>query len=60
MAAAETEAGEGFDVEINRVSIIDKKGIVKETETLPKREIASLTLDVLRDRLLFSPPKKRF
>lgn len=41
----------GFDADDNRVSIIDKSGIVKETPKLPKDEVARIILDVVSERL---------
>lgn len=40
----------GFDVETNRVTIIDKKGRTR-TGVLPKQEVASVILDRIKDRI---------
>ncbi len=46
-----TEKGAGFDVETNRVTLIDKKGIVKKTKALPKSEIAGIILETVKEKL---------
>ncbi len=46
-----TEAGAGFDVDTNRVYIIDRRGIVEETPKLPKEEVAERIMDVIASKL---------
>ncbi|MDT8317552.1 MAG: bifunctional phosphopantothenoylcysteine decarboxylase/phosphopantothenate--cysteine ligase CoaBC [bacterium] len=43
--------GIGFDVDLNKVHIIDKEGEVGQTDKLPKREIAGIILDAIKGRL---------
>ena len=46
-----SEEGIGFDVDVNRVHILDKNGEVRQTDKLSKREIAGIILDAIKERL---------
>lgn len=46
-----SEEGIGFDVDVNRVHILDKKGEVRQTEKLSKKEIAGIIIDVIKEKL---------
>jgi phosphopantothenoylcysteine decarboxylase/phosphopantothenate--cysteine ligase len=46
-----SKEGAGFDVDTNRVTILDKNGLVEETALLPKDAIASQILNTVESRL---------
>jgi phosphopantothenoylcysteine decarboxylase/phosphopantothenate--cysteine ligase len=50
-ANSATENGAGFEVETNRVTILDSDGSVQELPVLPKEEVAEKLLDRLTDIL---------
>ncbi|MBE9536844.1 MAG: bifunctional 4'-phosphopantothenoylcysteine decarboxylase/phosphopantothenoylcysteine synthetase, partial [Proteobacteria bacterium] len=46
-----TEKGAGFDLDTNRVTILDKNGVIEETGLLSKDCIASEILDAVEAKL---------
>jgi len=46
-----TQADAGFDVDTNRVTLIDKKGKVDELPLMSKREVAERILDRVKGLL---------
>lgn len=45
-----SEEGAGFDVDTNRVYMIDNAGVIEETSLLPKKVIAAKILDIISNK----------
>ncbi len=43
--------GFGFDSDFNKIHILDKNGEVERTDTLSKKDIAGIIMDVIKERL---------
>lgn len=46
-----SEDGIGFDVDVNRVHILDKNGEIEQTGKLSKKAIARIIIDVVKEKL---------
>lgn len=47
-----SQEGAGFDVDTNRVQILDKSGVIEKTDKCTKAEIAKIILNRIKERLI--------